>query len=290
MVLLNNSFQGNFNMHPTLQKTICSINAPLFVLTLALSYCAQADTASSTQHQLEKNINGSWRAEENRVRDTYRHPLQTLSFFGVKPNATVIELFPSGKAYYTEILAPFLHDHGQYIAINVTNEKEDAGQKEKFAADPVHYDKIKTINITPPIFSFGADNSADYFLTFRNVHNFAMMKGAQAELFKAIFKVLKPGGILGVVDHRAAEGKTLEDVIKSGYLPEAFVIAEAEKAGFKLQARSDINNNPKDTKDYPKGVWTLPPTLEEGDKDRAQYLAIGESDRMTLRFVKPKTK
>jgi predicted methyltransferase len=272
-------------MKKTLRTLIHSIALP--VLSLGL-LCGTAQAADShSQKQLQAAVNGSWRAAENSVRDQYRHPLQTLSFFGVTPNATVIELFPGGKAYYTEILAPLLRDRGHYIAVNTGDNNEDKGQTEKFAADPAHYDKIKFLSINPQALNFGAENSADFFLTFRNVHNFAM-DGTQAKVFAEIFKVLKPGGVLGVVDHRAAEGKSFAEVKNSGYIPEAFVIAEAEKAGFRLDASSAINNNPNDTKDYKKGVWTLPPSLAEGAQDRAKYLTIGESDRFTLRFVKPK--
>ncbi len=274
-----------------MKKAFLNISFALTVSALGLlatNLAHGADVNKKVQKQLEAAVNGSWRAPENTARDKYRHPLETLAFFGIKPDATLIELFPGGKAYYAEILAPFLHDHGQYIAVNGANESENAGQKEKFAADPNHFGKIKILSLTPSTINFGPENSADYFLTFRNVHNFAANNSGQENLFKEIFKVLKPGGILGIEDHRAAEDKTFEDVKDSGYLPEAFVIAEAEKAGFKLEARSDINNNAKDTKNYPKGVWTLPPTYAEGDKDRAIFAAIGESDRMTLRFMKPK--
>lgn len=257
-----------------------------FALFIGSSKTVYAAAATSTQKQLEAAIAGSWRAKQNIARDKYRHPLQTLTFFGVTPEATVIELLPSGAAWYSEILAPFLHDQGQYIVVNVAADPEDAGQKEKFAADPARYGKVKILEITPPEIDFGAPASADYFLTFRNVHNFAV-KGDQARLFSAIFKVLKPGGVLGVVDHRADSEKNLAEVLQSGYLPEAFVIAEAEKAGFKLVASSPVNNNAKDSKNYPQGVWSLPPTLAEGEKDRKKYLAIGESDRFTLRFIKP---
>ncbi|GGY69562.1 methyltransferase [Cellvibrio zantedeschiae] len=250
---------------------------------------AMAATEKTVQQQLQENINGSWRTEKNRARDAYRHPLQTLTFFGVKPDAHIVELFPSGSAWYTEILAPFVRDKGKLTIINVKGNPEDSGQKEKFAADPTRYGKINILEVAPPNFSFGEPNSADFFLTFRNVHNFAM-KDAQAQFFAEAYKVLKPGGILGIEDHRAAPGKSFEEVKNSGYQPEAFVIAEAERAGFRLEARSEINSNPKDTKDYPKGVWSLPPSLEADEKDKAKYIAIGESDRFTLRFVKPKTK
>lgn len=275
-----------------MKKTLPSVTHGLgliiviLVLFISSSISVQAAAKSSAQQQLEAAVAGAWRSPQNIARDKYRHPLQTLTFFGVTPTATLIELLPSGTAWYTEILAPFLHDHGEYIAVNIPGNPEDAGQKEKFAADPAHYGKIKILEITPVSIDFGAPGSADFFLTFRNVHNFAM-KGDQGKLFNAIFKVLKSGGVLGVVDHRAEAGKSLEQVLDSGYLPEDFVIAEAEKAGFKLIASSVINNNIKDSKNYPQGVWTLPPTLAEGEKDRKKYLAIGESDRFTLRFIKP---
>lgn len=272
-------------MKTTLRMLTHSIALPVLSLSLLCGSAQAAD--SNAQQELQSAVNGSWRTAENRARDQHRHPLQTLAFFGVKPNATVIELFPSGKAYYAEILAPFLRNSGQYIAINTGDDSEDKGQSEKFAAHPAHYDKIKILRFDSKTFNFGEENSSDFFLTFRNVHNFAM-DGTQAKLFAEIFKVLKPGGVLGVVDHRATEGKTFAEIKNSGYIPEAFVVTEAEKAGFKLDANSAINNNPKDTKDYAKGVWALPPTLAEGEKDRAKYSAIGETDRFTLRFVKPK--
>jgi len=265
------------------------ISALLLALTMTISTAlpCYAEVSKAVEKQLQTNIAGDWRSPQNKARDKYRHPLETLSFFGVTPNAKVIELFPGGNAWYTEILAPFLKQNGQLTIINVKAEKEDAGQKEKFAADPMRYGKLKLLEITPASLNFGEANSADFFLTFRNVHNFAMHDD-QARLFAEIFRVLKPGGVLGIEDHRAETGKSFADVKDSGYLPEEFVIAEAEKAGFKFVARSDINSNPKDIQQYPKGVWSLPPTLEEGDVNRDKYLEIGESDRFTLRFVKPK--
>lgn len=277
-------------MNKSLRKTLNRFTLPVFAMSLIMGSAMPSFAAAdkSIQKQLEDNINGSWRTEKNKARDQYRHPLQTLLFFGVKPDANVIELIPSGHAWYTEILAPFLHDKGQLTIINIAGNPEDAGQKEKFAADPTRYGKIKITEINPQSVNFGESNSADFFLTFRNVHNFAMHND-HAKLFSEAFRVLKPGGILGVEDHRAAQGKTFAEVQNTGYLPEAFVIAEAEKAGFKLEASSPINHNPKDLKNYPKNVWSLPPSFEEGDDtNRAKYLAIGESDRFTLRFVKPK--
>ncbi|MCU6433098.1 methyltransferase [Undibacterium sp. Jales W-56] len=254
--------------------------------------------AAETDQPLEKAISGSWRSDENRARDQFRHPKQTLEFFGVRADARVIEITPGGAAWYAEILAPLLKERGQYIAANASSNKASTGaiayynkikaaQEKKFAADPERYSKVQVINFDPAAPQLGAANSADFVLTFRNVHNW-VAGHSEANMFKAIFDVLKPGGVLGVIDHRAKAGKNLDmQLIDSGYLPEDYVISLAQQAGFTLLAKSEINANPKDTRDYPKGVWTLPPTYAEGAKDREKYAAIGESDRFTLRFVKP---
>jgi len=235
---------------------------------------------------------GDWRSDKNKARDQYRHPKETLAFFGLKPNQTVIELYPGG-GWYTEILAPYLKEHGQYYAAIIKPNKPEGeeainktGLRAKFAADPTHYGAAKVVEFVPKSAVLGPPASADLVLTFRNVHNMTD-DGVAEPIFKAMFDVLKPGGTLGVVDHRAKPGTTLAQNKETGYLPEDVVIKLATDAGFKLAARSEINANPKDTKDYPKGVWTLPPTLTLKDVDRDKYLAIGESDRMTLKFVKP---
>lgn len=239
--------------------------------------------------QLDSVLAGSWRSEHNKARDVYRHPKATLQFFGLQPDKTVIEITP-GSGWYTEILAPLLRDNGHYIAAvsggNGGEDKQDADAlRAKFKADPAEYGKASVVVYNPKAPVFGPPGSADMVLTFRNVHNWTMAGNAEA-MFKAFYAVLKTGGTLGVVDHRAAPGTTLESAKGSGYLPTDYVIKLATDAGFKLDGQSEINANPKDTKNYPKGVWTLPPTLTLGDKDRDKYLAIGESDRMTLRFVK----
>ena len=240
-----------------------------------------------TAGQLDAVLAGSWRSEHNKARDVYRHPKATLQFFGLQPDKTVIEITPGG-GWYTEILAPLLRDNGHYIAAvsggNGGEDKQDADAlRAKFKADPNQYDKAAIVVFNPKAPVFGPPGSADMVLTFRNVHNWTMAGNAEA-MFKAFYAVLKTGGTLGVVDHRAAPGAALDK--NSGYLPTDYVIKLATDAGFKLDGQSEINANPKDTKNYPKGVWTLPPTLTLGDKDRDKYLAIGESDRMTLRFVK----
>lgn len=244
-----------------------------------------------TASQLDQVLAGSWRSPENRARDVYRHPKATLQFFGIRPDLTVIEITPGG-GWYSEILAPLLHDNGHYIAAVAKPSGEGeasrdlSGLRAKFAGDAAHYGKAQVLEFDPKAPAFGAPGSADMVLTFRNVHNWVMADTAPA-MFKAFYAALRPGGVLGVVDHRAADNASLDAIKGSGYLPTNYVVKLATDAGFKLEEKSEINANPKDTKDYPKGVWTLPPTLTLGDQDRAKYLAIGESDRMTLRFVKP---
>lgn len=245
-----------------------------------------------TSQQLDGVLAGSWRSAANRARDQYRHPKATLEFFGVRPDYTVVEITPGG-GWYTEILAPLLKDNGHYVAAVQKSSDSEARQDstalhQKFAADAAHYGKAAVVEFDPKAPVFGAPGSADMVLTFRNVHNWVMANTAP-QMFKAFFTVLRPGGVLGVEDHRAADKASVDAVKKSGYLPTAYVIKLATDAGFKLEDSSEVNANAKDTKDYPQGVWTLPPTLTLGDKDKPKYQAIGESDRMTLRFVKPAT-
>lgn len=284
-------------------------------LTVALSGCASrpADVAAGTTPTppdnaatapmvtnatgaaLDDAIGGAWRDPKNVARDAYRHPKETLTFFGVNANQTVIEITPGG-GWYPEILAPLLRDGGRYVAAVVdpaavaAGKPRDYQQKnkdtlaKKFAAAPAQYDRATLRGYDPKAPSFGAPGSADVVLTFRNVHNWR--SAGQAEgMFKGFFDVLKPGGTLGVVEHRARADVPADD--KTGYVGQAQVIAMAQAAGFRLDGQSEINANPKDTKDHPNGVWTLPPTNDHDAEDNAKYAAIGESDRMTLRFVKP---
>jgi predicted methyltransferase len=244
-----------------------------------------------TASQLDSVLAGSWRSPANSARDVYRHPKATLQFFGVRPDQTVIEITPGG-GWYAEILAPLLNDNGHYIAAEKAPSadsearSDDSALRRKFAADPAHYGNARIVEFDAAAPKFGAPGSADVVLTFRNVHNW-VMAGTGPAMFKAFFDVLKPGGVLGVVDHRAGEGAAIDAVKGSGYLPTSYVVKLATDAGFVLEESSEVNANPKDTRDYPKGVWTLPPTLALGDQDKAKYQAIGESDRMTLKFVKP---
>lgn len=225
-------------------------------------------------------------------RDASRHPKQTLAFFGVTPQKKVMEIWP-GSGWYSQILVPYVGAMGN---LSVTNYMEGVGneyaQKRTTAyntwlGEATDGSKVKVVPVNPPdVLSLGEDNSYDVVLTFRNIHNW-MKGGFDREIYAQAFRTLKPGGIFGVVEHRGAEGTTREDSIKSGYVPQDVVIKDIEAAGFKLVATSEINANPKDTKDYEMGVWTLPPSLKMGDTDRAKYEAIGESDRMTLKFMKP---
>lgn len=250
-----------------------------------------ASTGDLYSTRIDDVLSGSWRSDANKARDAYRHPKETLAFFGVQPNQTVIEITPGG-GWYTEILAPLLKGTGSYVgAIAAASASESAQRyadnfKAKIASEVDQFGEARIHEFNPKTPNLGAPDSADVVLTFRNVHNWVGNGSAEA-LFKAFHAVLKPGGVLGVVEHRAAPGSTLESAGDSGYLPTDFVVKLATDAGFQLLESSEINANPKDTKDYPKGVWTLPPVLALKDVDRDKYLAIGESDRMTLRFVKP---
>jgi predicted methyltransferase len=224
------------------------------------------------------------RTEANRARDTYRHPAETLAFFGVKPTDTVVEILPGG-GWYTEILAPYLKDKGTLYLAQRAGAGRDRLQA-KFTADPATYGKVKWADFPATDVPAG---SADVVLTFRNVHNLLMNEDATIadKAFASVFAALKPGGVLGVVDHRLPESRDKAQEKTSGYIKRSTIVALAQKAGFKLAAESEINANPKDTANWEKGVWTLPPTLNQGETDRAKYVAIGESDRMTLKFVKP---
>jgi predicted methyltransferase len=235
-------------------------------------------------------IAGAHRSAENRARDPYRHPQETLELFGIAPDMRVVEISPGG-GWYTEILAPYLRGNGTLVAAIPSAEGSRARYHQRFldlqAERPEVFSGIELATFDPPeTIDLGADGSADMVVTFRNIHNMVNDDGAEAA-FEAFFRVLRPGGILGVVQHRAAEGANATETAEDGYVPEAHVIQVAEAAGFTLEERSEINANPNDTRDYEEGVWTLPPVLRLEDRDRERYVAIGESDRMTLRFRKP---
>lgn len=223
------------------------------------------------------------RTPANVARDTYRHPAETLKFFGVTPNQTVVEYMP-GSGWYTEVLAPLLQDKGTFYAAQGVGKGFDR-LKAKLDADPATYGKVKLVPWSAPLAAVPA-GSVDTLLTFRNVHNMVMDR-TEAATFKAFFDALKPGGTLGIVDHRLPEARDAAQEKSSGYLKVSTVRRLAQSAGFQYVGASEVNANPKDTANWEKGVWTLPPTLSNGEIDKAKYLAIGESDRMTLKFRKP---
>ena len=238
---------------------------------------------------LDAALAGSHRPASDRARDQYRHPRETLTFFGIQPGQTVIELSPGG-GWYTQILAPLLHDQGQLIAAIPSATGSRARYHQRFreflSTRPDLYGNVRVVTLEPPAtIELGPDASADAVVTFRNLHGWINDQAADA-VFAAVFRVLKPGGVFGFVEHRAAADADPAVSARQGYVSEAVVLQLATAAGFTLEERSEINANPRDTRDYPEGVWSLPPTLRQGDTDRARYLAIGESDRMTLRFRK----
>ncbi|PKH29997.1 methyltransferase [Shewanella sp. ALD9] len=250
-------------------------------------------TAPQVSSALAKAVASEFRTADNKLRDQYRHPAETLAFFDIKPEQTVIELWPGG-GWYAEILAPYLAEKGQYVAANFeTNPATDTNQSAYYKSAGLKFEKwvndnkasvgnVQFVTLDPPAkFSLGKDNSADHVLTFRNLHNWAM-KGELEGVFKAAHDVLKVGGSLGIVEHRANIGMAAE----SGYMDQNQMVELANKYGFELTGSSEVNANPKDTKDYQKGVWTLPPRLAMGDQDKQKYLDIGESDRMTIKFTK----
>lgn len=264
-----------------------------FLLACALSL--PAATFAADDDALARAVAAESRTPEYRALDGWRHPGQTLRFFGIRPDMTVVEVWP-GEGWYTEILAPYLREQGHYYAAGPAASLPDASMgahravmafQLKLDADPARYDKVTVTEFKPPErAAICPPGSADLVLSFRNVHNWISGDYAQ-DAFNAFYAALKPGGVLGVIEHRARPYTTLDQTRKTGYVNEDYVKALAANAGFRFVAGSPINNNPKDHKDYPQGVWVLPPTLALGDKDKAKYLKIGESDRMTLKFVKP---
>ena len=279
-----------------MKHSLQSVLRVLLISVFAAGAMVATAQAQDTEALIDKAMTGSHRADANKARDKYRHPKETLLFFGLKPDMTVVEVWPSA-GWWTEILGPVLKDGGQYYAAWFATQAKGAPdflkEREKgfdamLAGRPDLYGKvIKTALLAPEFVDIAPKGSADMVLTFRNVHNWAKAGNADA-MFKAFYDTLKPGGILGVKDHRAKPGTPFQRQIDSGYMTEAWVIETAQKAGFKLDNKSEINANPKDAADYPGGVWTLPPNLRNvPDADKPKYLAIGESDRMTLKFVKP---
>ena len=243
--------------------------------------------------RLSAAVYGGHRTVEYQARDPARHPLETLTFFGIRDDMTVVEISPGGGGWYTEILAPFLRDSGKLIAANYDPESDVEYYRrnakrftDKLAANPAIYDQVVVTVFDPPAkLAIAPAGSADMVVTFRNLHNW-MEAGSHEAALSAMHTALKPGGILGIVQHRERADMSQDPKAESGYVREDYAIELIEAAGFELVSRSEINANPKDTKDHPEGVWTLPPGYELGDLDRDKYAAIGESDRMTLKFIK----
>jgi predicted methyltransferase len=279
-----------FNKHQVFNSGKDMIRKLGMVALLATSMIGSSSLAAGTQKQdaLATALASTQRSEVNRARDQYRHPRETLSFFGVKQGQNVVELWP-GAGWYTEILAPWLAGKGQLTVATPAGRSTEAASK-WLDARPALFAKVKRAGFPARDGVVGVPaGSADVVLTFRNVHNWRFGGTDQTqEAFNQIYIMLKPGGVLGVVEHRLPETMDNKLEEKSGYMKRSSVVGFATKAGFKLAGESDINANAKDTHDWPDGVWTLPPVYRLGETDRAKYAAIGESDRMTLKFVKPK--
>ena len=264
------------------------------ILILSSALLALSPAAIAADAALEAAATGAHRSPENVARNAWRHPVETLEFFGIRPDMTVIEVWPGSGAWYTEILAPYLRDHGRLIAANYDGStgveyfaKGAQAFKDKLAAAPALYDKVEITALMPPANTTAAPaGSADLVVTFRNLHNW-VRDGLDEAMFKAMYDALKPGGVLGLVAHRGTDAMVGPQAAKTGYLAESEALRIAQAAGFEFVAKSEINANPKDTRDHPEGVWTLPPAYRLGDTDRDKYTAIGESDRMTLKFRKP---
>lgn len=288
-----------------MRSTRCATAAALLCSALFVAACTTPRagertgpplpvTDAKTLAQLDAVLAGEHRSAANRARDAWRHPRDTLVFFGLRRDMTVMEVWPGAGGWYTEILAPLLRDKGRYIAASWDPASDSQYVQDglkafaaKLAERPDLYARATVTALQHP----GAlqpvtPGSVDLVLTFRNLHNW-MARDAAGPMLAAMYAALKPGGILGVVEHRAPDTAPQDPQARSGYVREDYAIALAEAAGFELVGRSEINANSRDTKDHPRGVWTLPPTLTLGDQDRERYVAIGESDRFTLRFRKP---
>jgi predicted methyltransferase len=264
----------------------------LLAAAVLIASCAMTSTRQATAQALDNILADPHRSEPDRARDRYRHPKETLLFFGIRPEMTVLEVWPE-PGWYTDIIAPLLRDRGKYYAGIIEPDPTSQSRTRrlesfhnKLASDPTIYGKAMIV--TYP--SHGGDavppGTVDLVVTFRNLHNW-MADDTAASMLATAYRALKPGGVLGVVDHRGNPALAQDPKAKSGYVTEEYAIKVIEAQGFRLLGTSEVNANPKDTKDYEQGVWTLPPSYRLGDKDREKYAEIGESDRFTLKFEKP---
>jgi predicted methyltransferase len=261
----------------------------IFVTALALVLTIAAE-AATPDPALVSAVASPARNPAAVARDAARHPVEELTFFGLTPTMTVVEVWPGG-GYWTDILGPYLAQRGHYyIALPVGDAEEDGGAKrlrERLAAEKDRLGTVHETSLGPGHFDLAPPGSADLVVTFRNLHNWMDGGYADAALTGA-FKALKPGGILGIEEHRGRNDRPQDPKAKDGYVRQDFTIAMAKRAGFEFVGSSEVNANPRDTKDWVDGVWTLPPTLSQGDKDRARYVAVGEADNYVLKFRKPK--
>jgi predicted methyltransferase len=262
-------------------------------IALLVAACSTATSSrQTTTDALTAILAGDQRTAEERARDVYRHPKETLLFFGIRPEMSVLEVWPE-PGWYTQVIAPLVREKGKYYAAVIAPDPSDkhitqrlADYRASLAARPDIYDRVSVVSFPADGGDAVPPGSVDMVVTFRNIHNW-MARDAAPQAFASMYKALKPGGVLGVVEHRGNPGSPQDPHAKSGYVNEDFAIRLIEAAGFRLVAKSEVNANPKDTKDYEQGVWTLPPTYRLGARDHDKYAAIGESDRFTLRFVKP---
>lgn len=271
--------------------------ALIAVALMAASTTATADSSSGaeTKALISAASVAEHRSPENIARNAYRNPVETLAFFGLTPDMTVLEIHPGGL-WYTEILGPVLKDQGQLIVAgydtSIANQPDyryrlQATMEQRFNEEASVFGNVEIVKFSPPdSVALGEPESVDMVLTFRNFHGW-IRDGDAANNMLAFYQVLKPGGVLGVVQHRAETPELLPSGKISGYVSEAQMIQLAESAGFVLEASSEVNANPRDDHRHPEGVWTLPPSLRLGEENRQAYEDIGESDRMTLRFSKP---
>jgi len=269
--------------------------------TAALAACSGRGAEPKPPATIEAAVAGAWRAPADRARDVWRHPVESLKFWGLQPGQTVVELWP-GAGWYTDILAPFLNaTHGKLYTADLEPTDADGramieALRRKLDAKPGLYGKVEITAFGPTSGPVAPPATADLVLFLRNLHNW-MAAGLAEKAFRDAFAALKPGGVLGVEEHRADPAATPDVMAASGYVPQAYVVQLAKEAGFTLADASEINANPKDTKDHPFGVWTLPPVRRSSARgqppdprfDHSKYDAIGESDRMTLKFLKPNT-